>query len=88
MKSLNIKDLAITEELDSREMSAVRGGTMFGYFPAYSSTVAYGSFSADQFIGQTQNTMSQNGNNVAFATDIKSKVDPHQTATNNNNVYL
>ncbi len=39
MKSLTIKDLSITEELDSRAMSAVRGGNLPSFWPGYSSTV-------------------------------------------------
>jgi hypothetical protein len=88
MKSLTIKDLAITEELDSRAMSAVRGGYLPSFFPGYSSTTSDLSFNAQQFISQSQNTLNYNGNNVAFASDIHSTVKPTQTANNYNTVNL
>ena len=63
MNSLMIKDLAVTEELDSRAMSAVRGGTF--YFPGYSVSKTDFTFNTQQLIGQTQNVVNENGNNVA-----------------------
>jgi len=84
MNTITIKDLAATEELDSRAMTAVRGGSF--YYPALQMNSYDLSFSAQQAIGQTQNVWNANGNNVAFATDIHSTVNPKQTATNNNSV--
>jgi hypothetical protein len=86
MKSLTIKDLAITEELDSRAMSAVRGGTLPSFWPGVSVSSYEASFNATQLISQSQNTLNNNGNNVAFATDIHSTVKPTQTANNHNTV--
>ncbi|SAL59811.1 hypothetical protein AWB69_06620 [Caballeronia udeis] len=86
MKSLTIKDLSVTEELDSRAMSAVRGGNLPSFWPAYSSTATSLSFSAEQLISQSQNTINNNGNNVAFASGISSTVKPTQTANNYNTV--
>jgi hypothetical protein len=34
-------------------------------------------------LGQTQNVMNNNGNNVAFANGISSTVNPTQTGSNN-----
>ena len=82
MKSLTIKDLSITEELDSRAMSAVRGGTLPSYWPGVSVSSYESSFSATQLISQSQNTLNVNGNNVAFADHIDSTVKPVQKATN------
>ena len=82
MKSLTIKDLSVTEELDSRAMSAVRGGNLPGFWPGYSSTTTDLSFNATQLISQSQNTLNVNGNNVAFADHIDSTVKPVQKATN------
>ena len=86
MKSLSIKDLSVTEELDSRAMSAVRGGNLPGFWPGVNVSSDEASFSADQLISQTQNTLNNNGNNVAFASGISSTVKPTQTASNTNTV--
>ncbi|OXC77048.1 hypothetical protein BSU04_18725 [Caballeronia sordidicola] len=86
MKTLMIKDLSVTEELDSRAMSAVRGGNLPGFWPSYSSSTTNLSFGAEQLISQSQNTISNNGNNVAFASGISSTVKPTQTANNYNTV--
>jgi hypothetical protein len=85
MKSLTIKDLSVTEELDSRAMSAVRGGNLPGW-PGVNVSSYEASFDATQLISQTQNTLNNNGNNVAFASGIHSTVDPKQTATNKNTI--
>jgi hypothetical protein len=49
----------------------------FGYEPS--------SFSLDasQVLGQSQNVVNNNGNNVAFASGISSTVNPTQTGSNN-----
>lgn len=86
MKSLTIKDLSVTEELDSRAMSAVRGGTLPSFWPGVSVSSYDASFNATQLINQSQNTISNNGNNVAFSGPIYSKVEPHQNATNTNEI--
>ena len=90
MSTLMIKDLARTEELDRKSMADVKGGTL--YFPwlpvygyeSYSSSV---DFAASQSIGQVQNVLNNNGNNVAFASGITSVVTPVQTANNNINFF-
>ncbi|WP_244816198.1 hypothetical protein [Caballeronia sp. Lep1P3] len=87
MKTLTIKDLAVTEELDSRAMSAVRGGTSF-YFPGLDVAKYDLSFNTQQFIGQTQNTQNQNGVGVAFGGDISSSVKPKQEASNTSNINI
>ena len=86
MKSLSIKDLSVTEELDSRAMSAVRGGNLPSFWPGYNSSTTSLSFNAEQLISQSQNTINNNGNNVAFASGISSTVKPTQTASNHNTV--
>jgi hypothetical protein len=59
--------------------------------PSYGSPAPYGgsptsvSFDASQSIGQSQNVLNNNGNNVAFAHGITSTVNPTQTANNNIN---
>ena len=84
MKALMIKDLAMTSELDSKAMAAVSGGTMKYPFakPSFSMTKNDFSFDATQLISQNQETLVNNGNNVAFASGIKANVNPTQRADN------
>lgn len=87
MKALTIKDLSRTTELDRSAMAAVHGGMYKGgspFYPMASFDASKHSFSFDakQSIGQSQETLVNNGNNVAFATDITSTVKPTQTANN------
>jgi hypothetical protein len=86
MTTLMIKDLAVTEELDRKAMGAVRGGTLYmPYFPFYSHYESTSVFGASQTIGQVQNVLNNNGNNVAFAHGITSTVNPTQDANNSIN---
>jgi hypothetical protein len=85
MTSLNIKDLHVAEELNAKAMSAVRGGTMFNW-PGFDQSKYNVSLTAQQMIGQTQNTSNANGNNVAFASCIDSTVAPSQSASNTNSI--
>jgi len=85
---------ARTEELDRACMASVHGGSgapyggmpkdMMAYWgPSYSVDKDVFSFNASQAIGQTQNVLNNNGNNVAFASGITSTVNPTQSANNN-----
>ncbi|MGE5623033.1 MAG: hypothetical protein ACM3WS_07760 [Bacillota bacterium] len=95
MQTLIIKDLAATAELDRKAMSAVRGGTGYGYMPScapyswdapsFDFTKNDFSFNASQSLGQSQNTTVNNGNNVAFASGITANVSPSQHGSNNIN---
>ncbi|RJF96048.1 hypothetical protein [Noviherbaspirillum saxi] len=86
MKALIINDLSVTEELDASAMAAVRGGTYKGmpfYFgPLVSMSKNDFQFDAEQSLGQSQNTLVNNGNNAAFVSGITSTVKPHQHGTN------
>ncbi|SAK65951.1 hypothetical protein AWB79_03278 [Caballeronia hypogeia] len=84
MKTLTIKDLPVTEQLDSRAMSAVRGGYSI-YFPSYQSSFDF-SATVQQLANQSQNTNVVNGNNVAFAHDITANTHPVQDAKNISNI--
>lgn len=87
MNKLAIKDLAITEQLDSKAMSAVRGG--------FGPSVSYYNFSpvwapnnskkvdATQLISNELNIQNANANNVAFAAGLTSTIDPSVTSSNN-----
>jgi len=87
MTILHIADLSVTEALDTSAMQSVRGGTYQG-MPAHMLPYFGGvtknefSFDASQLIGQTQDIVNNNGNNVAFAHGITSTVNPTQSANN------
>ncbi len=82
---LTIKDLNKTAELDGEALASVHGGRLLLPFPVFSSSKSKLDFSAEQSIGQVQDIVNQNGNNVAFADDIKSVIKPTQHAQNNIN---
>ena len=86
MKTLTIKDLSRTTELDRQAMAGVSGGMYKGWMPyslsSFDKSSHSFSFDASQAIGQEQNTLVNNGNNVAFASGITSTVKPTQTADN------
>ncbi|WP_459574019.1 hypothetical protein, partial [Cupriavidus sp. 8B] len=63
-------------------MRAVRGGFV-PFLPVFSAVKIDSTFNASQLIGQTQNVVNMNGNNTAFADDIKSHVTSTQNAQNN-----
>ena len=100
MKALTIKDLSIATDLDSKALASVRGGTGYSmpscYTPSYCSPSYWGgpqvdvmkndfNFNASQQLGQSQNTVVNNGNNVAFASGITSTVTPTQNGHNSIN---
>ena len=85
MKSLTIKDLPVAAELDRKAMAGVQGGRLDRahlLLPVFGVSTSSFSMDASQAIGQTQDVVNQNGNNVAFAGDIHSTVKPTQTANN------
>ena len=87
MKKLTIKDLPVTEELDRRAMSAVRGGNALfapGFLSGFDLSKIAATFAPQQFIGQTQTTLTENGSNIAFADGLtaRANVAPKQEASN------
>jgi hypothetical protein len=88
MKALTIKDLSVSKDLGAKDMSSVRGGHGLHRMPALFSAPLFSfakseiNFDASQSLGQSQNTEVNNGNNVAFASGIKSTVNPTQTGKN------
>jgi len=86
MKTLTIKDLSRTEELDRPAMAGVRGGMYVGYFPSWSSVYDTSkhdfSVTAEQLNSQTQNIANNNGVNAAFVDNIHTTIKPTQTASN------
>jgi hypothetical protein len=100
MKALIIKDLSIAADLDTKALASVRGGCGYSmpscYTPSYCSPSYWGgpqyepskndfNFNASQQLNQSQNTLVNNGNNVAFASGITSNVAPHQSGNNSIN---
>jgi len=90
MKTLTITDISVTDELDRKAMSEVRGGmkAYHSYLPWYgysdSSTKNF-SFDAAQQINQGQNVATNVGNNVAVLGGFASPSVP-VTATQNANI--
>ncbi|NEX64611.1 hypothetical protein [Noviherbaspirillum galbum] len=85
MTALTIKDITTAATLDAKEMTAVRGGMGFpaSWGPQFSFTKNEFNFTADQQLGQSQNTLVNNGNNAAFVSGITSNVHPTQNGSNN-----
>jgi hypothetical protein len=87
MKTLTIKDLARTEELDSRSMAAVRGGwSMYApswkagdvnYAPNYDSSIH-----ATQNLLQQQSVATATANGAAFIHGVDVHSDVHQDGDN------
>ncbi|AXE95165.1 hypothetical protein ACOCG7_01675 [Paraburkholderia sp. DD10] len=87
MNALMIKDLSITEQLDSKAMSAVRGGfgpssSYFNFTPVYAPNNSK-TVDATQLINTTMNIQSANGNNAAFVAGVSTTINPHVTSSNN-----
>jgi len=89
MSALMIKDLSVTEELDSKAMKAVRGGYLaYPYFPSLSFDFDNSKHvDAQQLIQQTANISNVSGNNNAFASGINTTIKPTMTANNNVTVH-
>ena len=87
MKTLTIKDLARTEQLDSRDMALVRGGWSM-LAPSYKLGDVNYMPSADSSIKATQNLMQQQSvatltaNGSAFVHGVDVHNDVHQDGQN------
>ena len=89
MKTLTIKDLDRTEQLDRTAMAAVRGGwSMYApsvktgdltYKPSWDSSI-----NALQNLGQEQNVMTATANGSAFLDGVN--VDSHVSQDGNNKI--
>ncbi|MCC8402787.1 hypothetical protein LJ655_12970 [Paraburkholderia sp. MMS20-SJTN17] len=86
MKTLLIKDLSVTEQLDSKAMQAVRGGFGPSYYSYSSVYKPYTKTDVDttQMINNELSLQNANGNNVAFAEGITSTFTPYVTSNNSN----
>jgi len=91
MTTLMIKDLSLAEQLDSRAMSAVRGGwgypssSYYNFSPVYTPDNSK-KVNATQLINNELNIQNANGNNVAFAAGLSTTINPCVTSSNNINV--
>ena len=91
MKTLMIKDLSDSTELDSKAMAAVSGGSHYlapwGPSLSFSLTdIDSRSVIADQSLAQVANVSVVNGANVAFADYLTANVATNQFGSNNINV--
>jgi hypothetical protein len=91
MKTLMIKDLSNTEQLDSKAMSAVRGG--FSYYNPFPSYVSYAPVYAPtsiknetttQMINTQLDIQSANGNNSALVSGTTTYINPTIYSSNVN----
>jgi hypothetical protein len=84
MKTLIIKDLALTTELGRSDMAAVRGGTrtsmpwMPEYSPKYDSSIK-----ADQSLMQLQDVQNLTANGSAFVSGVHVSNNTDQFGQNN-----
>ena len=86
MKTLMIKDLSVTEQLDSKAMRAVRGGfgpSYYSFAPVYAPT-SVKTTSTTQLISNDMNFQVANGNNVALAEGISTDFSPYINSQNQN----
>jgi hypothetical protein len=90
MNTLMIKDLSNTEQLDSKAMSAVRGGhsyytpSSFSYAPVFAPT-SIKNVSTTQMINTEMNIQSANGNNSALVSGTTTYIQPTIYSSNVNN---
>lgn len=86
MKTLIIKDLAGSADLDGKTMGAIHGGKHAATPDYWGSLFELNktnvTFDAAQMLGQSQNTQVNNGNNVAFSSGITANVQPTQSGKN------
>ncbi|MFL9918401.1 hypothetical protein PQR75_24030 [Paraburkholderia fungorum] len=92
MNTLMIKDLSITEQLDSKAMSAVRGGFGYPSSPYFNFTPVYApnnskTVYATQLISNEVNIQNANGINAAFVAGINTTIDPQVSSSNNINMH-
>jgi hypothetical protein len=91
MKTLMIKDLSASVELDSKAMSAVSGGLHLRRRPYWGAPklslsltdIDTTSVIASQDLAQVMNVDTVTGANVAFADHLQSNVATSQFGTNN-----
>jgi hypothetical protein len=95
MTTLTIKDLSVAAaELDSRAMSAVRGGTHSDYYMPVMPFQSFKASSLDantqiqQYTNQNQTTSLPQGVDAAWLEGNHNKSNPYQNAYTNANVSI
>ena len=84
MKTLTIKDLAVSCELDHKQMAHVRGGHgtsmpwMLSYSPTYDSSIK-----ANQNLTQVQNVLNETADGSAFVSGVTANNNTSQFGQNN-----
>ncbi|WP_075793917.1 hypothetical protein [Massilia putida] len=85
MKTLIIKDLTVTSELDHHAMTAVRGGhgmTQTSWYPSASPKFS-SSLDATQNLAQFQNVVNATANGSAFIDGVTANNNTSQFGQNN-----
>jgi hypothetical protein len=86
MKTLTIKDLGVTRELDRSAMTAVRGGhgkSQAPWFPSYEPQHTSSSLDASQDLTQLQKVVNATANGSAFIDCVDVTNNTHQYGQNN-----
>jgi len=86
MKTLNIKDLSLTQELAHTEMAAVRGGhgkSSAPWFPQPGPSHVSSSLDASQDLTQLQKVVNATANGSAFIDCVDVTNNTHQYGQNN-----
>lgn len=89
MKTLRIKDLTRTQELDRADMAAVRGGHGTGkggfgpWFPSPQPAHVNASLDASQDLTQLQKVVNATANGSAFVDCVDVTNNTHQAGQNN-----
>jgi hypothetical protein len=93
MLTLTIRDLPTAASLDRSTMRTVRGGSHRLAAGSWSAMPSLPGLPANQYtfdvaqmLGQSQNVVNNNGNNVAFSSGIASTVMPVQSGANTINL--
>jgi hypothetical protein len=86
MKTLTIKDLGVTRELDRSTMASVRGGhgkSGAPWFPSYEPKHASSSLDASQDLTQLQKVVNATANGSAYIDCVDVTNNTHQYGQNN-----
>ena len=88
MKTLTIKDLARTEQLDRATMTTVRGGHNVYYAPSFKmgdytyAPTSDSSINSMQGLSQQQNVLTATANDSAFLAGVTVNNNTHQNGKN------
>ncbi|WP_118183425.1 hypothetical protein [Paraburkholderia phosphatilytica] len=86
MSALMIKDLSVTEQLDSKAMQAVRGGYGYGFpiFPSNTFSINNSkTVNAEQLVNNALTVNNVSDNNDAFNEGLPTSIKSNVNGTNN-----